>query len=137
MDCKKASEKMEKMSSDTFQPDSCLQDVRDPQAGSGIYFQWHFLEACNFKCQHCYQDNYSNEKPSIALLDSVYSQISTAVTTWKRSARVSLTGGEPFLYNRFFYLLEKLEADPCFYWVGILTNGSLIDKETADRLRKY
>lgn len=24
-----------------------------------FYFQWHFLNKCNLRCKHCYQEGYT------------------------------------------------------------------------------
>lgn len=50
---------------------------------------------------------------------------------------INVTGGEPFLRDDFFDLLEEFLRNKKFFSFGILTNGTLIDRKTAKKLKKF
>lgn len=103
-----------------------------------FYFQWHFIESCNLRCKHCYQNNYNEDHLSIDTLLIIAQILNDTMGKWKKNGRVSLTGGEPFLKPELlFTLLDYFEKAKNFYWVGLLSNGTLIDHEIAIKLTKY
>ncbi|NOQ24897.1 MAG: radical SAM protein [Bacteroidales bacterium] len=103
-----------------------------------FYFQYHFLENCNLRCTHCYQHDWAKEMPDNNYLQSVVGEMEKALVKWNFEGRISLTGGEPFLYpEKLFYLIDSLENSEPFKWIGILTNGTLITEESAVKLSQY
>lgn len=123
-----------------------MSDVRDQSVSARsvadnrgwFYVQWHVTDRCNLRCRHCYQSSYSGGD----LLEEQYCSIACALDcamgVWKRKGRISLTGGEPFLSaERLFRLLDFFEGSQNFEWIGILTNGTLIDSQIAVRLAQY
>lgn len=103
-----------------------------------FYFQWHFIESCNLRCKHCYQNNYKSEHLPPSKLLKIAQSLNGAMAKWKKNGRVSLTGGEPFLKPELlFMLLDYFEKAKNFYWVGLLSNGTLIDDEIALKLKTY
>jgi len=108
-------------------------DIKD-----AFYFQWHFLESCNLRCSHCYQDNYNVKNMSLKDLLKIANNLDIAMAKWKKQGRVSLTGGEPFLKPKILCsLLDYFEKSDNFYWLGILTNGTLISNNIVEQLKKY
>jgi len=90
---------------------------------------WNLTSACNLDCKFCYYD---------AKKDSSASGID-----WKLAKRiikelkvkfVLLSGGEPLLYPNIFDLIEELTSNSIR--VGISTNGTLIDRKLAVKLKK-
>ena len=83
---------------------------------------------CNFRCRHCYipdlqaPDRMSTERV-IDLLDELV-EMGTLYLT--------LTGGEFLLRKDWFEI--ALKARELGFALAVLTNGALIDEETADRL---
>ncbi len=83
---------------------------------------------CNFRCRHCYipdfetPDRLSTERV-IDLLDELV-EMGTLYLT--------LTGGEFLLRKDWFEI--ALKARELGFALAVLTNGALIDEETADRL---
>ncbi|MDO5114067.1 MAG: 4Fe-4S cluster-binding domain-containing protein, partial [Planctomycetia bacterium] len=61
---------------------------------SGFYFQWHFIEACNLRCKHCYQDGHIKSVDPL-LVELTIEQIQKVLSAWDMAGRVSITGGEP------------------------------------------
>jgi radical SAM protein with 4Fe4S-binding SPASM domain len=51
--------------------------------------------------------------------------------------QINLTGGEPFLRDDLFGLLEAIVADKTPLGFSILTNGTFIDRAMARRLRQF
>jgi len=103
-----------------------------------FYFQWHFTENCNLRCIHCYQENYMVKDLPEKKIFSIADIINNTLKKWNKFGRISLTGGEPFIRKNILYrLLDYFENTEQIYWVGILSNGTLIDEEDAARLTSY
>ncbi len=103
-----------------------------------FYFQWHFLESCNLRCSHCYQENYNINELDLKDLLKIANNLDTAMEKWKKQGRVSLTGGEPFIKPKTLYsLLDYFEKSDNFYWLGILTNGTLLNNDIIENLKKF
>ena len=101
-----------------------------------FYFQWHFMNSCNLRCAHCYQEGYHFEDLPLEKLYNIAQQISTALKKWNMLGRISLTGGEPFLSPHLLALIEYIEADPNIKQFDILTNGTCITETHIDALKK-
>jgi len=103
-----------------------------------FYFQWHFLERCNLRCSHCYQQNYDGQELDESKLLKIAHILEDTLNKWNRDGRVSLTGGEPFLRKDLLLkLLDFFETSSAFYWTGILTNGTLIDHDIAGQMKRF
>lgn len=103
-----------------------------------FYFQWHFIESCNLRCTHCYQNGYENGKMTHDQLLATASRLDEALDRWQRRGRVALTGGEPFLQTGLLFdLLNFFDQSENFYWVAILTNGTLIDKPIVEEMTRF
>lgn len=106
-------------------------------ASKFFYFQWHFVEECNLRCRHCYQEGYSHKILPREDIFRIAEAIDSTLCKWGKLGRVSLTGGEPFLQEELLFdILNFLEQSPNFYWLGVLTNGTLITEDTVNRLKK-
>ena len=101
-----------------------------------FYFQWHFLNRCNLRCAHCYQDGYCCEDLSLDKLLEIGNQITLALKAWNMLGRISLTGGEPFLSPHLMPLINFLEAEPRIKQFDILTNGTCITDEHITALTR-
>lgn len=109
-----------------------------PAAEEGFYFQWHFLESCNLRCIHCYQQGYATKELPREQIFQIALHLDNALSKWGKRGRISLTGGEPFLRKDLLCdLLERFNSSEHFNWIGILTNGTLIDDSIVDRLQAY
>jgi radical SAM protein with 4Fe4S-binding SPASM domain len=62
--------------------------------------------------------------------------MSEALKKWNMAGRISLTGGEPFLDDDLFYILEALESQKEFAQINVLSNGTLITPSLANKLSK-
>lgn len=102
-----------------------------------LYFQWHITDACNFRCRHCYQDNFDRSSElDGGGLKSVADRLVEAASLQDSKAVISITGGEPFLKKELFELLAYLDTYEEVEELTIITNGSLIDREIISRLNK-
>ena len=93
--------------------------------------QWHILHRCNLRCTHCYQEDYAAECTGAQRMQ-LYGQYLNFCKANGFRGHINFTGGEPLLSPDLFELLKRCDADGIS--CGILTNGTLIDRETAARL---
>ncbi len=100
-----------------------------------FYFQWHFMNSCNLRCAHCYQEGYHFEDMNLEQLLQVAKEISKALSKWNMLGRLSLTGGEPFLSPYLFDLIYYIESDDNIKQFDILTNGTCINDKHIERLK--
>lgn len=100
-----------------------------------FYFQWHFMNSCNLRCAHCYQEGYHFEDMNLEQLLQVAKEISKALSKWNMLGRLSLTGGEPFLSPYLFDLIDYIESDDNVKQFDILTNGTCINDKHIERLK--
>ncbi len=106
--------------------------VRKPFVpGAPFQVVWDFTYACNLKCKHCYAsagvplaDELSTEE-ALALVDKL--------AKWGVTI-LAFSGGEP-LVRRDFYQVARRAAVHGMY-VAVATNGTLITKEVAKRLKE-
>ena len=104
----------------------------------GFYFQWHFLEICNLRCRHCYQEGYVPQSANLPLVEKTLAQIDQALTTWDMPGRVSVTGGEPLLDTKtMFTILNGLTAIEKVNHIGVLTNGTVLTDALVAQLGQY
>ena len=101
-----------------------------------FYFQWHFINSCNLRCAHCYQEGYHCKEFSLEKLLRIADEISKALKKWNMLGRLSLTGGEPFLSPHLFDLIEYMEHCPEIKQFDILTNGTCIRQDHINKLKK-
>lgn len=97
-----------------------------------------FLEltvACNERCRHCGSKCGDVKEENALTLDEwkgVLDQVRHDFDVSK--FRLCVTGGEPLLYKEFFELMAY--ADSLGFKWGMTSNGTLITKEVASKLRK-
>ncbi len=95
------------------------------------YLQWHITHACNLRCVHCYQEDYQSHMPREQLFAAL-EDFAALVADKNVRPQVNLTGGEPLLHPDFFPLAAEIRRQG--WRLGVLTNGTLIDEDTAARL---
>jgi len=101
-----------------------------------FYLQWHITDACNFRCRHCYQNNFTPENEmNWDNLKAVCDNIIDALNRWNKQAIITVTGGEPFFKKEFFSLLTYLNSQREIQEIIVITNGSLITQEKVDFLK--
>ena len=103
--------------------------------GENLYFQWHITDACNFRCRHCYQHDFTKASDlALADLIKVYEKIASCAGG--RKTKINITGGEPFLRKDLFDLLRYLDKHDTTEEITIITNASLIDENTLGKLKE-
>ncbi len=108
---------------------------------ASLLLQWHITERCDHACSHCYQEGSATELPYESLV-TILEQFRELCGTIRSNspvrfpAHITVTGGEPFLRDEFFDLLERFHGLRREFSFGILTSGSLIDRDTAQQLKK-
>lgn len=110
-----------------------------PKPSRIFLLQWHITDRCNWNCKHCYQKGeYLENEAGIEDLIHILDNFTNALKIWGIRGLINITGGEPFIRNDFFQLLEKIyERRDVIERIGILTNGSLITKQIAKRLKDF
>ncbi len=101
-----------------------------------FYIQWHFMNGCNLRCKHCYQEEYSHKELPFEKLMMIASSITDALRKWNMVGRISLTGGEPFFSRHLFQLLNFFDNSDVIKQIDVLTNGTLIRDEDINKLNK-
>lgn len=104
---------------------------KSPAAQGRHVLQWHITHRCNLFCAHCYQDDRAAHTSPEALRETLdkYCRFLAKINC---RGSVYLTGGEPLLHPGFFELAEEITRRGMAF--SVLTNGTLIDPDTANRL---
>lgn len=98
-----------------------------------FYIQWHLLDRCNLRCQHCYQEDFSAERElSSAEIQRIAQNILATMKKWGARLEVALTGGEPFLKKELPELLELLNSSSYVAEISIITNGLVLPSWVKD-----
>ncbi|VAW14709.1 Heme d1 biosynthesis protein NirJ [hydrothermal vent metagenome] len=106
---------------------SPLGPARQP---AGPVVIWNLVRRCNLKCKHCYSISGDVDFPGELTTDEVY-----AVMDDLKAFGVPvliLSGGEPLLRPDIYDISARARAKG--FYVGLSTNGTLIDETAADRI---
>jgi heme d1 biosynthesis radical SAM protein NirJ len=104
-----------------------LGPVREP---AGPVVIWNLVRRCNLKCRHCYSISGDVDFPGELTTDDVYNVMDDL-----RAFGVPvliLSGGEPLLRPDIYDISARARA--MGFYVGLSTNGTLIDEAAADRI---
>ena len=94
--------------------------------------QWEITCRCNLRCVMCYTDCFNRpEKIREELTTTEILRIMDEIAE-AGCIELALTGGEPLARSDFFDIYEHAKTGG--FLVTILTNGTLITEEIADRL---
>ena len=105
-----------------------------------FFIQLHLTERCNLKCTHCYQSGKSSDEMTLAEIRSVIREVADMLGEWSAaydvtfSSSFNITGGEPFLRQDIFPVLEELADKRIDAY--LLSNGILITKNKAEVLSR-
>jgi radical SAM protein with 4Fe4S-binding SPASM domain len=103
-----------------------------------FFVQLHLTERCNLRCRHCYQSGTKGAELSPAEIRNVAREVSELLDTWTDTYEIpfspsfNITGGEPFLREDIFEILQEIGSQG--FELYLLSNGVLIDKEKAQKL---
>ena len=93
---------------------------------------WDFTKQCNLRCKHCYANTSSSPADDELNLEERKQIVDQLDETGV--AAISFSGGEP-LVNKDLWEVAKYASGKGFY-LSVATNGTLITKENAKRLRE-
>jgi radical SAM protein with 4Fe4S-binding SPASM domain len=82
---------------------------------------------CNLRCKFCYLDHADNDELSTEEIKDYLDHLAGLGSLF-----LSLTGGEPLLRKDFWEIAQH--AHDLGFALNLKTNGTLIDKRTADRI---
>lgn len=99
--------------------------------------QWHLSENCNLKCLHCYQENHKPVQLEYEQLLEIYNQYKELLKNLNMKGHINITGGEPLCNPYFFKILELIKNDSEDITFSILSNGTLITSEIAQKIKSY
>jgi heme d1 biosynthesis radical SAM protein NirJ len=91
---------------------------------------WNLIRRCNLTCKHCYALSADHDYPD----ELTNAEVNTVMDDLKRFGVpvLILSGGEPLLRPDIFEIAERAKAMK--FYVGLSTNGTLIDAPMADRV---
>ncbi|MBT3311508.1 MAG: radical SAM protein [Desulfobacterales bacterium] len=107
-----------------------------------LLLQWHITNSCNLRCSHCYQEKYSGDEPDFQSMMYILKQYEDLLSLWRLNYKtpvkghITITGGEPFLRKDFYDLLNVFYEKRSIFSFAILTNGTLIDRQDAEKISK-
>lgn len=106
--------------------------VGRPRKPPGPVVIWNLIRRCNLTCKHCYSISADTDFPGELSTDEVY----TVMDDLKSFGVpvLILSGGEPLLRPDIFEISER--AKSLEFYVGLSTNGTLIDNENAEAIAK-
>ncbi|MCR3922691.1 MAG: putative heme d1 biosynthesis radical SAM protein NirJ1 [Firmicutes bacterium] len=99
--------------------------------GHGPVVVWNCTRTCNLKCIHCYMASDA-QKYEDELDTAEAKQFIDSLAAFK-SPVILFSGGEPLIRPDFFDLIKY--ANECGIRTTISTNGTLIDKPTARKIK--
>ncbi len=97
------------------------------------YLFFELTDKCNLNCLHCGSrcDGHNNTFLPVWAVEKTLSEIASKYDP--SSIMVNITGGEPVLHPSLFEIIRT--ATRMGFPVGMTTNGTLIDRDKAERLR--
>jgi MoaA/NifB/PqqE/SkfB family radical SAM enzyme len=91
-------------------------------------------ETCNLSCTHCLYAASPRTRNPYRLCANELADLMTQVEATGAKPHFLFTGGEPTLHPELYQLLESVNRQG--YSFQLMTNGTRIQKESADRLSK-
>lgn len=91
---------------------------------------WNLIRRCNLTCKHCYALSADHDYPGELSSAEVFTVMDDLRTF--RVPVLILSGGEPLLRADIFEIAQR--AKEMGFYVGLSTNGTLIDAPMADRI---
>jgi len=97
---------------------------------SGPVVIWNLIRRCNLTCRHCYSGSTDRHFPGELTRDEVFAVMDDLAAFGVPV--LILSGGEPLMRPDIFEISQRAKA--MGFYVGLSTNGTLIDDATADRI---
>jgi len=102
-----------------------------PRAPAGPVVIWNLIRRCNLTCKHCYSISGDVAFPGELSTAEVY-RVMDDLKTFGVPVLI-LSGGEPLMRHDIFEVSARAKSKG--FYVGLSTNGTLIDAALADRIR--
>jgi heme d1 biosynthesis radical SAM protein NirJ len=97
---------------------------------SGPVVIWNLIRRCNLTCKHCYSISADHEYAGELATSEVFS-VMDDLKQFKVPVLI-LSGGEPLLRPDLFDIAQR--GREMKFYLGLSTNGTLIDEAMADRI---
>jgi radical SAM protein with 4Fe4S-binding SPASM domain len=94
------------------------------------YLEFQITDRCNLHCRHCYIGDGLHQDLPLEKIFKVLKEFEEI-----QGLRLLLSGGEPLLHPHFWEINEILREYP--FRSILLSNGTLITKEAAEKLRVH
>jgi radical SAM protein with 4Fe4S-binding SPASM domain len=100
-------------------------------AASPFLVVWNFTRLCNLRCIHCYENAKERDDDELSTEQALQAvdRIADAGIAY-----IALSGGEPLMRKDFFEIAERIRKREMAF--SIASNGTLISRETAKKLKK-
>ena len=92
---------------------------------------WNLVRRCNLTCKHCYSISGDADFPGELSTADVF-RVMDDLEAFRVPVLI-LSGGEPLLRRDIFEISARAKAK--HFYVGLSSNGTLIDDAMADRIR--
>lgn len=107
-----------------------------------LLLQFHITGRCNLRCKHCYRTEGDVEPLSTRDIFRVLGQFEQLLKCYneqhsiRKKGHINITGGEPFIREDIFEILDYLGEHRQEYSFGVLSNGSFLDSRVMEQLKK-
>jgi heme d1 biosynthesis radical SAM protein NirJ len=91
---------------------------------------WNLIRRCNLTCKHCYSISADKDFPGELATEEIYGVMDDLKAF--RVPVLILSGGEPLLRPDIFDIAKRAKA--LGFYVGLSSNGTLIDDSNIDRI---
>lgn len=108
-----------------------------------LVMQWHLTNKCNKRCSHCYQEEYYGDELTLEELLKQGEEFLNLLEEYNKAnnqdkkGQINLTGGEPFVREDIWEVLDFIKEHRDKLSFGVLTNGSLLTEEVVKKLKSY
>jgi len=113
-----------------------LQEVREPspigppRRPSGPVVIWNLIRRCNLTCKHCYSTSANRDFAGELATDEVF-QVMDDLKAYGVPVLI-LSGGEPLMRPDILQIAARAKEQG--FYVGLSSNGTLIDEATAEAI---
>ena len=112
---------------------NCMRRPRSARARQppGPVVIWNLIRRCNLTCKHCYSISGDVDFPGELSTPEVF-RVMDDLKAFRVPVLI-LSGGEPLMRRDIFEISERAKAMK--FYVGLSSNGTLVDAALADRIR--
>lgn len=97
------------------------------------FLQLYISHKCNIRCIHCFMDAGESKKDELSVDE--WLKIIDYWADFSNESRIIFTGGEPLLHPGLIKFVKRAKEKKLA--VELFSNGTLINKEIADKLAEY